>query len=278
MSATEPMTCDVVRDLAPLFVVDALSADEMALVREHLATCDQPHEELAALAEAAGAWLESVEPAEPSAALRGSILAKAAGDLETGRHPSAAPRADVVAPTHLPLRPPAQVVALDAMRARRRGLGWVLAAAAAVTVLVLSGWNLSLQSDLQAANAYRAGVDQALSLAAKPGSLTALLAGAGGSISGLGVVGADGSVRLAMRGLAATTGSEVYAAWSIGGDGKPVPIGEFTVRPDGVAVANASGASATVGVVLALTLEPAAGATTPTLPILAKGVASAPAG
>ena len=299
MTAPEPMTCEVVRDLAPLFVVDALSADEMTAVREHLAACNQPHEELVELAEASGAWLATAEPAEPSASVKGRIMARAAEDLATGRHPSAivkgwvaeaapetpradvlAPRADVLAPPAdvLAPRPAAEVVSLDAFRSRRRALGWVLAVAAAIAILVLGGWNLSLQSDLSSATAYRTGVDQALALAAKPGSLTALIAGSDGSVSGLGVVGADGSVRLAMRGLTATTGSQVYTAWSIGGDGKPVPIGDFTVRSDGVAVATASGASATTGVVLALTLEPKPGDTTPAGPIVAKGVASAPAG
>ena len=45
---TEPrtLTCDEVRDLAPLFVLDALEPDEMAAIRDHLAGCPDAHLEL----------------------------------------------------------------------------------------------------------------------------------------------------------------------------------------------------------------------------------------
>jgi anti-sigma-K factor RskA len=57
-----------------------------------------------------------------------------------------------------------------------------------------------------------------------------------------------------------------------------VNIGEFTVGADGVAVATAQAPTAAAGSILALTLEPTAGATTPTLPIVAAGVTRAPSG
>jgi len=155
---------------------------------------------------------------------------------------------------------------------------WLLAAAAAIAVIALGGWNLALQRDLSAAQAYREGVSRALELAAKPGSFTALLAADDGTVSGLGVVGSDGAVRIAMRGLDRTSGAQVYTAWSIVGDAAPVPIGEFTVGADGVAALAARVPVATAGAVLALTLEPAPGARTPTLPIVAAGVTRAPSG
>jgi hypothetical protein len=276
MSARPTLTCDEVRDLAPLFVTGALDPDEMDAMREHLAGCDDPHAELLELGEAATSLLEAVEPAEPPPALRDRLLAAAAADLAEGRHP-AAPAPAPEPPGHAGDAP--RVVSLDRERARRRpGLGWVLGIAAVIAIVALGGLSLSLQSDLAAARAYREGVAQALELAAQPGSLTALVAAGDGSVSGLGVVGADGTVRLAMRGLPGTTGSQVYAAWSIAGDAAPVPIGEFTVAGDGVAVATARTPAATPGAILALTLEPAPGATSPTLPIVASGVTAAPTG
>ena len=107
--------------------------------------------------------------------------------------------------------------------------------------VALGGWNLALQRQLTTAEAYRTGVDQALDLAAQPGSVTALLAAEDGSVSGFGVVGADGTVKLAVRGLPATSGSQVYTAWSIEGDTAPVSMGDFTVGSDGVAVTTAHG-------------------------------------
>ena len=71
-----------------------------------------------------------------------------------------------------------------------------------------------------------------------------------------------------------TTGSKVYTAWAIAGDGVPVPLGDFTVGNGGTGSLSASGAPAAAGVVLALTLEPQPGAKAPTLPIISKGVAT----
>ncbi len=78
-----------------------------------------------------------------------------------------------------------------------------------------------------------------------------------------------------MQDLAPTSGSTVYTAWVIGGDGVPVDIGSFTVGRGGTASFDAQGVPTTAGIVLALTREPAPGATTPTMPIISKGVATA---
>ena len=84
----------------------------MDAVREHLAGCDDAHAELLELGEAATALLETVEPADPPAELKARLLAAAAADLESGRHPStaapAAPLPQAPAPTTTsPSRPPA---------------------------------------------------------------------------------------------------------------------------------------------------------------------------
>jgi anti-sigma-K factor RskA len=266
--------CDAVRDLADLYALGALDAGEADAVRAHLSTCADPHAELVAAASTASALLEAVEPVEPPAGLRARLLAAAEADLRTGRHPSTA-GAPFTAPAPGPAPHPAAAagpISLEAERSRRRIRWTSLAAVAALIVAVaLGGWNLALRGQLAAAEAYRAGVEAALQLAAQPGSGTALLASEDGSVSGLGVVGADGTVRLALRGLPATSGDQVYAAWSIGGEGVPVNIGELRVGADGTATASAAAPGASPGIVLALTLEPATGATTPTMPIVASG-------
>ncbi len=299
MTGPDRLTCDEVRDLAPMFVTLALDEDEMAAVRDHLATCAEPHPELAELGEAATALLGTVEPAEPSSGLRERLLAAAAADRAEGRHPAVTamsapgvaspssppfasierPAPTVVATPTGPVASPVPVVSLDAERRRRRpGPGWLLAAAAVIVAIALGGWNLALQRDLSAAQAYRDGVNAALQAAGRPGSAAALLAGTDGSVSGLGVVAADGTVYLAMRGLAATSGSQVYTTWSIGADGKPISLGDFRVGSDGVAVVTTRGPGAAAGAVLALTLEPLGGAQAPAGPIVAKGVTAGAAG
>ena len=290
MTGAVNLTCDEVRDLAPMFVTGALDPDEMAAVREHLAGCDDAHAELTELGESSAALLETVEPAEPSASLKPRLMAAAQADLDAGRHPSqagaapaaAAAPAAVAAPTvaAAPAAPAATtVVSLDAARSRRGArLGWVLAAAAVIVAVALGGWNIALRRDLSSAEAYRDGVNQALDLAAQPGSVTALLANPDGTVSGFGVVGADGTVKLAVRGLPATTGSQVYTAWSIEGTTAPVSMGDFTVGADGVAITTVQAPNTEPGATIALTLEPNAGNQAPAGPVVAAGVTRAPAG
>jgi hypothetical protein len=163
----------------------------------------------------------------------------------------------------------------EARRPRTSAGTWLLRIAAVLAIALLGGWNLLLQGQLNAAKTYEDNVAAVLDVAAQPGSTTAILTAADGTGgSGLAAVSASGQVTMAMQDLAPTTGSTVYTAWVIASDGVPVPLGDFTVGTNGTGSLEASGAPATPGVVLALTLEPQAGAKAPTLPIISKGVAT----
>ena len=99
-----------------------------------------------------------------------------------------------------------------------------------------------------------------------------------GPAPGLAAVSADGRGHARDAGdLAPTSGSTVYTAWAIGGDGVPVALGSFTVGSDGTATFEAASPALAAGTVIALTREPTPGTTTPTVPIVSKGVATAPA-
>jgi hypothetical protein len=297
MSDRTSLTCDEIRDLAPMFVTGALDPDDMAAVREHLADCDDAHAEVLGLGEAATALLESVEPVEPPASIKPRLLAAAEADLAAGRHPStAAPeRVPAAAPAIEPATQVASAVAADGARTdgpatsppvdlaaerSRRGsrFGWVLAAAAVIAVVALGAWNFTLREDLASAQAYRNGIEQALDLAAQPGSVTALIRPDNGSASGFGVIGADGTAKLALRGMAPTSGTQVYTAWSIAEGAAPVSMGDFSVGSDGIALANARAPEAAPGLVMAITLEPNAGNQAPAGPVVASGVTRDPAG
>ena len=278
MTTRPILTCDEIRDLAPLFAMDALDADEMAAVREHVAGCAEAHEELLEFGEAATTLLEMVQPVEPPAALKSRLLAAATADLASGAHPAsrAVPPVAVAAAPTPAVAPP---VDLAAERARRRSrLGWLVAVAAGIGVIALGGWNIALRQDLGAAQAYQQGVDQALALAAQPGSVTAILASEDGSSSGLAVIGADGTTRITVRGLAPTSGSQVYTAWAIEGEAAPVAIGDFTVGADGLATATVTSPTSNPGAVIALTLEPVPGATVAAGPLVVAGTTRDPAG
>jgi hypothetical protein len=163
----------------------------------------------------------------------------------------------------------------QARAARRTSTGTRLMRIAAVFAIVaLGGLSLLLGVQLNAARSYEDGVASVLEVAGQPGSLTAILTADGGTGSGLAAVSSSGEVTIAMQALAATSGSQVYTAWVIAGSAAPVPLGSFTVGNAGTAVFEGSGLPTSGPIVLALTREPGPGATTPTMPIISKGVAT----
>jgi anti-sigma-K factor RskA len=280
-SSDPGLSCDEVRDLAAPFVLGALDADEAGAVRTHLAACTDPHPEFAELGSVVPVLGASVPVVEPSVGLRDRILAAAAGDqaaaadqAAAGDQATAAAPAPAPTPTPTPFPTGAEREARDTARRTSTG-NWILRIAAVLAITLLSGWNLLLQGQLSAAQTYEQSVAAVLDVAGRPGSLTAVLtAESAGGPAGLAAVDASGAVTLAMQDLAPTSGDQVYEAWVIGGDGVPVPLGDLSVSATGVASFQADGLPTDPGIVLALTLEPGPGATTPTLPIISLGTAT----
>jgi anti-sigma-K factor RskA len=267
------LTCDEVRELAGAYVLGALEADEAAAVQAHLAAHPDGHPEIEELGAVIPAFAELVPVVEPPERLKGRIMAAAGADLAARAVVPGVPAASEapVAPVAFP-RPEER----EARRARTSPATWVLRIAAVLAIALLGGWNLLLQNDLGAARQYEQDVAAVLEAASQPGSLTAVLAADGGTGSGLAAVDAEGDLALAMRDLAPTSGTAVYEAWVIASDGVPVPLGSFTVGANGTAFFEGGGLPSAEGIVLALTLEPGPGATTPTMPIISAGVAAAP--
>jgi anti-sigma-K factor RskA len=267
------LTCDEVRELAGAYVIGALEAEEAAAVQAHLAAHPDGHPEIEELGAVIPAFAELVPVVEPPERLKGRIMAAAGADLAARAVVPGVPAASEapVAPVAFP-RPEER----EARRARTSPATWVLRIAAVLAIALLGGWNLLLQNDLGAARQYEQDVAAVLEAASQPGSLTAVLAADGGTGSGLAAVDAEGDLALAMRDLAPTSGTAVYEAWVIASDGVPVPLGSFTVGANGTAFFEGGGLPSAEGIVLALTLEPGPGATTPTMPIISAGVAAAP--
>jgi anti-sigma-K factor RskA len=203
-------------------------------------------------------------------------MAAAAADLEE-RTAAVTPTAPTpAAPSPVPIPFPNESER-TARRTRTSTGTWILRIAAVLAIVALGGWNLWLQNQLTASQAYERSVAAVLDAAAKPGSLSAILIPDDGTGSGLGAVTADGEVTLAMHDLAPTTGSTVYTAWAIGGDGVPVALGDFNVGTTGTGAFEAITVPLVSGTVIALTREPTGGAQVPTGPIVSKGVATPPA-
>ena len=289
--AMRNLTCDEVRELAGAFVLGALEAPDMAAVRSHLEAHPDGHPEISEVGAVIPALFEIVPIVEPPAGLKDRIMAAAAADLAARGGAAVTPSAEAPPAAPAPAAPPPARVTTEAPaapaafptaeeRAARRGPTstgtWVLRIAAVLALALLGGWNLLLQNQLSGAQAYEQNVAAVLDAAAEPGSLTAVLAAGGGTGSGIATVQEDGDLSIAMRNLAATTGSSVYEAWVIGADGVPVPVGNFRVGDNGIGFLEAGGLPAAEGIVLALTLEPGPGANTPTMPIISSGVAGLP--
>ena len=263
------LTCDEVRDLAAGFVLGALSDAEMDAIRDHLASCSQAHEEFPELGSVVPALDAAVPLMEPSSGLKDRIMAAAAADLDARGHARVAPEAPVAQAA----RSSAPAPALDAVPiaepvpirpARRRSWTWVAGIAAVLAIVLLGGWNLSLQRQLEAAQAYQAQVASVLAAASEPGALTAVMsAPSGQGPNGLAAVTSDGRMRIAMRDLSPTSGDEVYEAWMILPDTAPAAVGGFKVGPDGFGYLDTSGLPTQPGVVVALTREPRPGKTAP---------------
>jgi hypothetical protein len=265
------LRCAEVEDLAPAFVLGALGADEMDAVRAHLAACPEVHPEMAELGSAAGSLALAAPLVEPPVALGLRIVEAARRD--TVRPPAAAATDTLSRATHTIARP-------ASMPAERRGWfrvsrpAWAVAGLAAVLAIAILGAQVfDLQRQRDELAAYERGVAAVLETAAGTNAQLAVLStDTAGGAAGIAAVGADGTVKLAIRGLPPTAGSQVYEAWLIAGSNAPEPIGGFTVGASGAGTLQTHGTAA-AGVVVALTLEPAEGARTPTLPIVASGAA-----
>jgi hypothetical protein len=265
------LTHDEVVELAASFVLDALEPDEMAAVREHLATCTLPHPEIAELGGVVPALAASVPLVEPPESLKARVMAAAAADLEARQIAADSTEVEAAA---VPPRPAEDVVRPFRRQPSRLG-AWALGIAAVVAIVALGGLNLSLQRQLDEARAYQQQVAAVLDAAKQPGSLTAVLRSedAAGP-SGFAAVTSGGVARIAMRDLAPTTGTEVYEAWVIASDGVPVALGELELRAGGVGYLEAGGLPAESGIVLALTREPRPGPTAPATAPISAGTAT----
>jgi hypothetical protein len=285
------MTHEQARDLAPGYVLGALEPAEEVAVRDHLATCREPHPDFEALGGVVASLTElgELQLVEPPASLGARIMAAAAADLV--EHPRAAepasappsratPAPTVAAPVAFPgAAERAERAGRDERRerTRTRRLDWVLRIAAVAAIVVVAAYGLNLQGQLDRAQRFDRAVAAVVQAAGQPDAKTVVLkSGEGATASGIAAVAADGSVVIAMHDMAATSGSQVYEAWVIVGKQAPVAVGGFTVDSTGTAAFTTRPAATPSGATIAMTLEPKEGNTAPTGPIVAAGIATAP--
>ncbi|HEY3051452.1 MAG TPA: anti-sigma factor [Gaiellaceae bacterium] len=228
-------------DLLAAYALDALDDDERERFERHLAECDDCSEQLALLREPVAALAYAAEGPAPPEALRGRIIEGARGE----------PRSAVI---QLPRR------------------NWALGAVAAVAVAAaslaigLGLWAHSLSDSLDRERSANAAYEQAAKVLAAKASAKPLI-GANGSL----LVAKDGRAALVVCGLTGAPSAKTYEAWVIAGK-SPQPAGLFRGGSgcNPVLLTQRVPKRATV----AVTLEPAGGATSPTLPILFRAEAT----
>ena len=188
------MEHDAVRELTAAYALDALDDDQERELEAHLRICARCREELAALTEAASALAYGVEPARPSPALRGRILAEVASA-----------RGEVV-----PLR----------RRRRPVMVTGIAAAAASVAAVGLGFWAKSLSDSLERER-------EVTAVLADPAARSIAVRGAEGRV----VVGPRGDAVLVVADLERAPEGKTYEVWVIDGN-KPRRAGLFEGERD----------------------------------------------
>lgn len=227
---------DDLHELASLYALDALDDAERATFETHLADCDRCRAEVDDVRRSAASWADDVATAPP-ASLRRSVL-------------------DQIADT--PQQPAPRPTPVDELATRRRSrLAPLLAAAAALIVIVVG-----------AAVLVRDGSNAVDDVLAAPDAVTTVLElttdGEAGSFRVVWSAEQDRVVAIA-EGLPDPGPDQAYELWAIV-DGTPVPAGLFTTDDGAVrAVAEIDDIEAAAW---GVTIEPAAGSTAPTTPIV----------
>lgn len=199
------LACSRVDELAGAIALGALDPEELEAAIAHLASCDQPHAELRELLGADRALAFTLEPRDPGPELRARVMATAgAGSRGRQRAPGRAALAG----------------------AGRRWFDWSsvgiwrgLAAAAAVVVLLVGIWNLSLQSQIATRDAALSAVAYAISGGA-PAFPVSGSAGTGYVIDTEG----PGATFL-VAGLQQLPVGDQYEMWLLDAAGTPLAVG-----------------------------------------------------
>jgi anti-sigma-K factor RskA len=271
------MTDDELHSQSYLYVVGALTPDEVREFETHLAECADCRKDVADLSEVTARLSETVA-AEPPASLRSAVLAEVADTVQDprpeaaghehagsrpprGRHAASTPQAEQASDDA-----PAPIVPLRRPWQERTAM--LVAAAAVVAAVGLSGWALNERSDArdEAATSQRL-MDELTSVLNAGDAQTVSSSTKGGAVAMVVRSQSRGVALLLASDLPALPDDKTYQAWTIDGD-KPTSAGIFESQGDQTAF-DLPPAAVKAGAV-AITVEPAGGSGQPTTdPIVA---------
>ncbi len=263
------LTCDEVSELTGLYVLDALEADERAVVADHLATCtSSAHGEFAELGAVVPALASAAPPAGAPAALKRRVLESYRSEMATTATATEASLDRNVEPT------PPKAKARDSRWPTPTS--WLPAIATLLLLVVVGVWGFGQALEASQARDRAAALSRAIAAMSAPGSEIAVLQGSGSATgaSGFAAFPADGGAHVVLVGLPQAPTGQAYQAWYIA-DGTPTSAGLMSVSPDGYVIMSdpepLPGAE-----VFAVTLEPAGGSAQPTTQPIVVGDLTAP--
>jgi len=225
-----------IHELTAGYALDALEPTEREAYEHHLAGCARCQEELASFWEVTGALAAAADGPAPSPALRERILDEARAEKQT-------------------------VVPLESRRRISPVLASVTAIAAAVAI-GLGIYAISLHGQLGDTKSALSAQQSAAAVLADANATTVALKSGSGRL----VVAGDGSAVLVLDELPAAPSGKTYQAWVVTGR-VPVSAGTFT-SANGQAIVPIP-RTVPSGAVVAVTVEQAGGAASPTLPPVA---------
>jgi hypothetical protein len=260
-------------------VLGALDVDEMIAVSDHLDTCPELHPEIGDLGGVVPYLADTLEPLEPPAWLRESVMAAAQADLLTRRHvaePVAIPVAVTsphAAATWHGQSPAsgAEVIPIARPRVsrRRRFVTWTSRVAAVAAVVVLAGYAVVLQSDLSKLQQHH---DTMVYAAAQLDTRTAALTARDGSkAGGVALLRPTGHIIVNVANLAPTQGDEAYVVWLTADNGVESKVGWFTVSDSGDGYLEVDNVPTSASLWIWICKEPNSSVTKPTGPTIVSG-------
>ena len=158
----------------------------------------------------------------------------------------------------------------------RKGPAFFAFVAAAAIIFLMGMSTLGLQRDLATVRTYANGLDAAMGIAGAPGGRGAVLVADDGTAHGFVGVAPGGELRVAVRDLFPTFGTQAYTVWVLEGDAAPRALGTFVIGAGSSAATTLQGAVAGEGAHVAVSLEATPAATAPTMPYALAGVLGDP--
>ncbi|MDQ3689707.1 MAG: anti-sigma factor [Chloroflexota bacterium] len=216
MSVHLEIDCQNFDELAPAYGLGAVEAHEIDAIEQHLDACTQPHDEARELLAVASLIPVALEPAAPSPALRGRLMATIFETPQEHRPNAVAParRTAVIEPTTAPRRPWWQFGAMPS----------AVAAVGLAAAVGLGAWGITLNGQLSDRDAALRAVASADSAYVAQGD-----AGRGWVIQN------DDEALFLADGLAELASGQLYELWLMDADGNAVAVGTLD-ETDGIAV------------------------------------------